>query len=405
MDLVRRQLAVDYSAESIATTGLRVFTSLDPRVQALAEQQLVEGLARLQPDAADGPGLEAAVVITHPPTGAVLAMVGGREVATDGFNRALDARRPIGSLIKPFVYLAALQSGDYTLASAIEDAPIDVAMANGRRWSPENFTHESHGVVPLVQALADSYNQATVRLGLAIGIDAVIDTLAAFGLPERPPAYPSLLLGAVELAPFDVAALYNTLASDGFRTPLTAVRSVVNTRGQPLTRNALELEQAADPDAVHQLNTALVQAMQRGTGRSAQALLPRDLLVAGKTGTSDEYRDSWFAGFSGDRLAVVWVGRDDNASIGLTGAAGALSIWAPIMAAMDATTGYAPAYSATLEPAWIDYDSGLRSRRGCGNAVQILVPKHVRLARQPGCGSVFGEIGERVRDVFESRGD
>ena len=144
-------------------------------------------------------------------------------------------------------------------------------------------------------------------------------------------------LGAVDLAPFDVAALYSTLANDGFRTPLTAVRSVVDTTGQPLTRTALEVDQVADPNAVHQLNRGLVEVMQRGTGRSSTAYLPEDLLVAGKTGTSDEYRDSWFAGFSGDHLAVVWIGRDDNEPTGLTGAAGALSIWAPMLAAMAST--------------------------------------------------------------------
>jgi penicillin-binding protein 1B len=404
MDLVRRQLADDYSDESIATTGLRVFTSLDPRVQTIAEQQLVEGLSRLQPEAAEGPALEGAVVITHPATGAVLAIVGGHEVATDGFNRALDARRPIGSLIKPFVYLSALQTGNYTLASPIEDAPIEVMLENGGSWTPQNFSLESHGTVSMLRALAESFNQATVQLGLSVGVDAVVNTLVAFGLPERPPAYPSLLLGAVELAPFDVAALYNTLANDGFRTPLTAVRSVVDTGGQPLTRSVLEVDQAADLDAVHQLNTGLVQVMRRGTGRSSQAFLPDDLVVAGKTGTSDSYRDSWFAGFSGDRLAVVWIGRDDNEPVGLTGAAGALSVWAPIMAAMDAAISYAPAYSSNLEPVWIDYDTGLKSRRGCGDAVQILVPARIRLARQPGCSSVFGEIGDRVRDVFESIG-
>ena len=405
MDLVRRQLAAEYSEESIATTGLRVFTSLDPRVQRLAEQQLVDGLARLQPEDKGTAALEGAIVVTQPATGAVLAMVGGRDVAAAGFNHALDARRPVGSLIKPFVYLAALQTGNYTLASTVDDAPIDIVMDNGRTWSPQNFTLESHGEVTLVQALADSYNQATVRLGLEIGVAALLDILAAFGIEELPPAYPSLLLGAIDLSPFDVASLYSTLANDGFRTPLTAVRSVVDTSGQPLTRTALEVEQVADTNAVHQLNRGLIEVMQHGTGRSSRALLPGDLLVAGKTGTSDEYRDSWFAGFSGDHLAVVWIGRDDNEPTGLTGAAGALSVWAPMMAAIGATTSYAPAYPADLDLVWIDYDTGLRSRRGCGKAVQILVPEGTRLGRQPGCSNVLGEIGERVRDVIESIGN
>jgi penicillin-binding protein 1B len=161
----------------------------------------------------------------------------------------------------------------------------------------------------------------------------------------------------------------------------------------------------ANPDAVHQLNQGLVEVMRRGTGRTSKALLPEPLVVAGKTGTSNEFRDSWFAGFSGDHLAVVWIGRDDNAPTGLTGATGALSVWAPMMAAMNSTTAYNPAYSAALEPVWIDYHTGLKSRRGCGEAVEILVPDGTRLGRQPGCGKLFDGIGERVRDVLESIGN
>jgi penicillin-binding protein 1B len=405
MDLVRRQLADDYPQDSLATAGLRVFTSLDPAVQALAERQLVAGLERLEQAAAERAGLEAAVIVTRPATGEVLAMAGGRDVDLDGLNRALDARRPVGSLIKPFVYLAALQSGEATLASTVDDAPIDLQLESGQTWSPQNFDRESHGRVSLLQALADSYNQATVRLGLSMGVDALVTTLTAFGLEPEPPAYPSLLLGALELSPFDVASLYNTLASDGFRTPLTAVRSVVDTGGQPLTRYALQVEQVADPNAVQQLNQGLVQVMRRGTGRSSRTYLPRDLVVAGKTGTSDGYRDSWFAGFSGDHLAVVWVGRDDNRPTGLTGAAGALSIWAPLLAGMPATSSYVPAYSRALREVWIDYDSGLRTRKGCGDAVQILVPEGTRLSRLPGCRGLLDDFGERARDLIDSIGD
>lgn len=405
MDLVRRQMAEQYTEESLAANGLRVFTSLDPAVQAQAERELIAGLERLGQETADESPLEGAVVVTRPVTGEVLAMVGGRDVNNAGFNRALDAQRPVGSLLKPFVYLTALESGDYTLASTVDDVPVELELENGTRWSPENFSLESHGTVSLARALAASYNQATVHLGLALGVEAVIDTLSAFGLEERPPAYPSLLLGALDLSAVDVAGLYSTLANDGFHTPLSAVRSVVDTNGQPLTRRPLAVEQVASPDAVHQLNTGLIQVMQRGTGRSAQRWLPDELVVAGKTGTSDAFRDSWFAGFSGDHLAVVWVGRDDNQPTGLTGASGALSIWAPLMAAMGPGSGYLPAYSAALEPVWIDYDSGRKSRRGCGDAVQLLLPKGTRLKRQPGCGGLFNGLGDRARELFESIGN
>jgi penicillin-binding protein 1B len=295
-----------------------------------------------------------------------------------------------------------LQSGDYTEATTVEDAAIDVVLENRQTWSPQNFTLESHGEVSLLQAFVESYNQATVRLGLDVGVDAVADTLTALGIGERPAAYPSLLLSALELAPFDVTALYSTLANDGFLTPLSAVRSVVDTEGQPLTRTALEVQPVGDLDAVHQVNRALIELMRRGTGRSSQAMLPPELVVAGKTGTSDEYRDCCFAGFSGDHLAYVWLGRDDNETTGLTGASGALSVWAPLLASMSPTGSYDPAYSSALEPVWIDYETGLRSRRGCGDAVEVLVPEGTRLRRQPGCGNVFGEFGERMRDIFNA---
>jgi penicillin-binding protein 1B len=277
-----------------------------------------------------------------------------------------------------------------------------VTLENGDTWSPENFSLESHGSVPLLQALAASYNQATVHLGLAIGVEAVVDVLMAFGLKNPPPAYPSLLLGAAEMSPFEVASLYNTLANDGFRTPLTAVRSVVDTKGQPLIRYPLTVDQVAEPDLVHQLNQGLIQVTERGTGRSARTLLPETLIVAGKTGTSDAFRDSWFAGFSGDHLAVVWVGRDDNQPTGLTGATGALRIWAPLMAAMEFTSSYTPAHSDNLEAVWIDYASGQRTRRGCGDAAEILVPEGTRLDRLPGCGGFLGDLGERARELFDA---
>ena len=404
MDLVRRQLASDYPIDDLATRGLRVFTSLDPRVQAHAERQLATGLARLQLENGDEQPIEGAVIVTHPPTGEVVAMVGGRRVDFDGFNRALNAQRPVGSLIKPFVYLAALQSGDYTLASTLNDEPIEVLLENGDTWAPQNFSEKSHGKVSLIRALAASYNQATVQLGLAVGVESVATLLQDLGLNHKPAAYPSLLLGAIELSPFDVAQLYNSLANGGFRIPLRAVRSVVDTKGQPLVRYALELEPAASTDAVQQLNQALVQAVERGTGRPAKNTLPENMVVAGKTGTSDEFRDSWFAGFGNNHLAVVWVGRDDNKPIGLTGSAGALTIWAPIIANIDHGASYHPSLSSTLKPVWIDYHSGLATRKGCGDSVFVPVPTDVRLNRLPGCGSGLEELGSRVLEWLDNVG-
>ena len=420
LDLVRAQLEDDYSPEDLATQGLRVFTNLDVTVQASAERELALGLERLAAmsvgDAGESPEatssaagmpeteveespLEGAVVISRPMTGDVVALVGGDDAAPGDFNRALDAKRPVGSLIKPFVYLAALETGEYTLASPLLDEVLDVDMPDGSVWSPQNFSLESHGEVSFVRALAESYNQATVRLGLAVGVERVAGLFERLGLDAVPAVYPALLLGAVELSPFEVAQMYNSLANGGDRVPLRAVRSVTDANGEALKRYPLRIRVAAEPDAVYQLNQALVQAVERGTGRSASRWLPRDLVAAGKTGTSDDYKDSWFAGFTQDHLAVVWVGRDDNTTTGLTGSAGALGIWAPIVAGLSSTASFDPLAADSLEPRWIDYESGQLTRRGCGDAVLLPVPPDANVPRRA-CG-----IGVTVRGWLEGLGD
>jgi penicillin-binding protein 1B len=402
MDLVRRQLAADFPLDDLATEGLRVFTNLDPRIQLLVERELASGLPRLQPAESDGAvPLEGAAIVTRPQSGEVVAMVGGREVEFDGFNRITDARRPIGSLVKPVVYLAALQTGDYTLASYVSDEPVEIELENGDTWSPQNFDETSHGDVPLLRALGDSYNQATVRLGMDVGVDVVAGLLHDLGLDRKPVANPSLLLGAIEMSPFEVAQVYNSLANGGFRMPLRAVRSVVDADGEPLVRYPLELLPAADTDAVQQVNHAMVQVLEHGTGRSAKALLPADLVAAGKTGTSDDFRDSWFAGFTNDHLAVVWVGNDDNEPVGLTGAAGALNIWAPVIAGIDDTHSFDPVPSPVLEFVWLDYETGLATYEGCGRSVRVALSPDSRPPRLAGCGPGLRELGIRAKRWLE----
>ena len=398
MDLVRQQLAADFPLDELATNGMRVFTSLNPLVQSLAERELAAGLERLQPtESNDDVRLEGAAIVTRPQTGEVVGMVGGRDVEFDGFNRALRAMRPTGSLIKPVVYLAALQTGGYTLVSPLSDEPVEIELENGDTWAPQNFSKTSHGEVPLMRALAESYNQATVRLGMTIGVDAVVDLLESLGLKRTPDPNPSLLLGAVEMSPFEVAQVYNSLANGGFRMPLRAVRSVIDADGQPLVRYPLELLPASDTDAVQQVNHALVQVVERGTGRAARATLPADLVAAGKTGTSDDFRDSWFAGFTNDHLAVVWVGRDDNTPTGLTGAAGALSIWAPLVAGLDESESFSPVLSPELELVWLDYLTGLATYEGCGESVLVALPTGKTPGRLAGCGRGLRELSMRAR--------
>jgi penicillin-binding protein 1B len=336
LQLVRRQLQRDYAEEDLNSDGLGIFTTLDPRVQTQAERGIRERLPKLEKSKGMKPEtLEAAAVITSVAGGEVLAVVGGRNADYAGFNRALDAERSIGSLIKPVIYLAALsEPSRYTLTSSISDGPVSLRVGD-KLWQPQNYDRKTHGSVPLYKALARSYNLATVNLGLSVGIKRVAELLAQLGVPRKIQVVPSLLLGATSLSPLEVAQVYQTMAAGGFRSPLRAIREVTDSNGRPLNRYPLAVEQVARSDAVFLATWAMQQVVNQGTATSLKKVLPDGLTVAGKTGTTDELRDSWFAGFTGDKVAVVWVGRDDNKPATFSGSAGALPVWGDIMAGLD----------------------------------------------------------------------
>jgi penicillin-binding protein 1B len=399
LDLVRRHLKRDYSETDLAAAGLAVYTSLDPRAQAAAERALTLNLKRL--DAASrvrGAHLEGAVIVAEPNSGDVVAVVGGREVGTDGFNRALDARRPIGSLVKPAVYLAALETGRYNAATLLEDAPIELKLGDGSIWAPQNFDHEIHGRVPMARALAESINLATVRLGLDVGLPQVADTLQGLGLETRPTLNPSLLLGTVEMTPLEVVQVYTSLANGGFRARLRAVHAVLDEHGRPLKSFKVQVEAAAPPAAVYQLDRMLTLVITHGTGRDAPAHLPRGTVVAGKTGTSSDTRDSWFAGFTGSYVSVVWVGYDDNRATGLTGAAGALPVWADTLAKLKSAS-FQPVPSELLEDRWIGFSDGMETTPACSaDAVVVSVPKNTSLPGKSNCNySPPGTVTDKIK--------
>ena len=387
LDFVRRTLRRDYHDQDLTEAGLRVYTSLDPRAQDEAERALEHELARLDRQRKRGAdALEGAVVVTAPQSGDVIAIVGGRNVGYDGFDRALDAHRSMGSLVKPFIYLTALESGRYNAATVVQDAPVDVKLAGGGHWTPENFTHQVYGPVPVVRALAESLNLATVGVGLDLGLPKVAATLQRFGLPQPPAQVPAMLLGAVDVTPIEAAQLFNGLANGGFRNPLRAVRTVISADGKPLKAFPLEVTQVASPEVTYQLDRMLVLVMDHGTGRSGRALLPPDLVVAGKSGTSSDFRDSWFAGFSGNHLTVVWVGYDDNQPTGFTGSAGALPVWAHIMAGLGTSSWNAP-MPESLAEVHIEYPTGLRATAACAtDIVAVAVPGDAAIPPRPGCG-------------------
>ena len=360
VDLVRRQLRRDYREEDLTSEGLRIFTAFDPWVQQQASAAIGSRLDAIEKARKLSPGtLQGAIVVTSVQDGEVQALVGGRDVSVAGFNRALDAVRPIGSLVKPAVFLAALSHpGRYTLTTPIHDVEVDIRLRGGQRWQPRNYDRKVHGPVPLHVALSESLNLATVNLGLEVGLDSVIATLRKLGVTRDIQPLPSLLLGAISLSPLEVAQVYQTLAAGGFHSPLRAIRAVLDAQGEPLQRYPLTVTQAADPGAVFLLNRNLVEVTQVGTGKGLQRILPAGLQVAGKTGTTNELRDSWFAGYSGDRVVVTWVGRDDNGAMGLTGAQGALPVWGTLMQAID-TASLQLSPPPGIEYHWVDREGRL----------------------------------------------
>ncbi|WP_455375812.1 penicillin-binding protein 1B [Kaarinaea lacus] len=384
MDLVRRQLRRDYREEDLNSEGLQIFTTFDPLIQTESEAAFTRRLKQLSKnrrakrsnsenkDEQDpDEGLQAASVVVSIETGEVLSMVGGADPRFAGFNRVLDAVRPIGSLVKPAVYLTALSNPEkYTLATLIDDGPISMQMETGEMWEPQNFDNESHGMVPLVMSMANSYNLSTTRLGLEVGLPNIIETLKRLGVEKKVKPYPSLLLGALTLTPWEVAQVYHTLATGGFRTPLRAIREVLTAKGEPLQRYPLSIQQVYDSTYVYLVTYAMKVAARYGTGRSMYRTLPDDLVVASKTGTSNDLRDSWFAGFAGDKLGIVWVGMDSNEPTGLTGSSGALPIWVDIFAKINLVTGVESAPQA-IEMVKIDATNGLRSGRGCDVVLEL----------------------------------
>ncbi|MGH8353902.1 MAG: penicillin-binding protein 1B, partial [Pseudomonas sp.] len=385
LDLVKRQLRQDYREEDLTEEGLRIFTSFDPILQLKAEAALSETLKRLS-GRKGVDQVEAAMVVTNPETGEVQAMLGSRQPRFAGFNRVLDAVRPIGSLIKPAVYLTALERpSQYTLTSWLEDEPFSVKGQDGQIWRPQNYDHQAHGSIYLYQGLANSYNLSTAKLGLELGVPNVLKTLERLGVSREWPAYPSMLLGAGALSPMEVATMYQTLANGGFNTPLRGIRSVLTAEGQPLKRYPFQIQQRFDPGAIYLVQNAMQRVMREGTGRSVYSQLPGSLTLAGKTGTSNDSRDSWFAGFSQDLLAVVWLGRDDNGKTPLTGATGALQVWTGFMRKADPLPLDMP-LPDNVTQAWVDAYSGQGSAAGCPNAVQMPYIRGSEPVPGPACG-------------------
>ena len=370
VELVRRQLAQVYREDDLRSEGLRIFTTLSPSEQEKAQAAVTEGLRQLATRGLPA-SLQGALVLADVTSGEVRALVGDRDGDRAGFNRALNARRQIGSVIKPLVYLLALEhEADYNLLTRIEDEPLTLRQPNGSAWRPDNYDGISHGEVTLLEALTRSYNQATVRLGLNIGVNHLLARLEQLGVNAEVDAVPSVFLGAVELTPLEVTQIYQSLAAAGYSVPLRSVLAVHNAEGSELVRYPLRMMPQPRREVVSVLNYALTQVVEQGTASKLPALLGQPVTVAGKTGTTNDRRDSWFVGYTRDRVAVTWVGDDDNRPAGVTGSNAAMQVWARLFRELP------------LEPVdlrmpdgaawfWVDPGSRRLSAQQCAGAVQV----------------------------------
>lgn len=362
IQLVKRQLQSDYRLQDLQNTGLRIFTTLDPWLQHATEKSVQQHVTTLEKQAGYKPRtLEAAAIVTSVDGAEVRAIVGSRRVRYFGFNRALDAQRSIGSLAKPAVYLTALSSGRYNWSSIVDDKPVSVAGQDGSLWQPRNYDKKDYGKIFMVDAFAQSLNQATARLGMKIGIGQVLDTFGRLGVEKTIPPYPSILLGSVSMSPLEVTQMFQTYASGGFAMKPRAIQALTTSNNQVLTSYALEGRQAFSPELIESLRYGMQQVIVQGTGKRLARTF-NTTKIAAKTGTSDEQRDAWFAGFDDRHLGVIWLGRDDNMPMPFTGASGALPIWQSIYK----QSGLEPLTSLVdLEWAWVN-SYGLAVDEGCG---------------------------------------
>jgi penicillin-binding protein 1B len=336
MDYLSRQLETLYSAKTLSSHGLAVYTTLDTQVQVAAEMALKNGLARLErthPDLKRKDTLQqlqGAIIVMQPKTGYVLAMVGGRDYNASQYNRIVQSQRQPGSAFKPFVYLSGLDK--LTLASKLSNEPRTY-IVNGKPWQPQNFSQHDKPSVRMRTALAESHNLATVDLAMQVGLESIAKQAARFHFSTTIKPYPSLALGAFEVIPMELARAYCVFAADGVLPYPLSLKDVVDEKGNVLKQTHINIERLISPAKSFIMTSMLQSVVTEGTAISLrEKFIPKT--IAGKTGTTNNYRDAWFVGYTPDILALVWVGFDNGDSIKATGSTAALPIWAELMSSI-----------------------------------------------------------------------
>jgi len=375
IDYVKKQLQENFPIDTLNSEGLRIFTTLDLHLQRFAENAVSYHLDRLEKlrsllkkNVAKNLRLEGSLIALNPKTGFIQAYVGGRSFAKNQFDIISSAKRQPGSTFKPFAYLAALDpeqtNPPLNPASLLNDIPITIETGEGK-WKPRNYDKKFHGPVRLREALEKSYNVATVWMAEEIGLRKIVKTAKKAGIKAKLKAYSSLALGVFEVTPLELAEAYTVFPNNGIRTKPTAIRRVVTPDGEVLEKKSFEMKKVFSHNVIYIMNKIMQGVFDNGTAQSARSQ-GFDKLAAGKTGTTSDYRDAWFAGYTPDLLALTWVGYKDNRTTGLSGSNGALPIWTNFM--KKATVGkeyhdFTATEDIIILP--VDKETGLLYKRGC----------------------------------------
>jgi penicillin-binding protein 1B len=369
MSLVRRELSSRFTQDFSTTSGLSIYTTLDSSAQRFAQKSLTNRIETLEKSSKTNE-LEGAIVVANYRNGQIKAIVEGKDQNFAGFNRAVNAKRPIGSLIKPFIVATALENGrQYNLATMLDDKAITLSSNNGAQWKPLNYDKKFRGQANILDSLTYSYNIPMVNLGMDIGLDTLSYTLERAGWNTPFKLRPSMLLGAIETSPWIVTQLYQSLANNGQQKALHTVLAVSTQSNETFYANAKPPIQALSPSASFLTKYAMTKVTKLGTARSLR-WKNKGLILAGKTGTTDDLRDSWYAGFDNNETTVVWLGRDDNKSIGLTGSSGALTVYSDFVK----QRGGVPLVLGNpsgITTGFFDKLTGKTSNKDCNNALAL----------------------------------
>ena len=377
VDLVKRQLKSNYSSSELSARGLRIFTPFDPIIQRSLHRGLKNGLLRF-----GQPNLQSAVVIADYLNGDIQALTGDSQVDYPGFNRAVMAQRPIGSLIKPLLLYGLLEGGR-SLATPANDKAINIKQSDGNIWTPKNYDRKFHGRMSLYEAFVNSYNLPFVNFGVQGGLEALVKNLERIDLLKHETIYPSILLGTSAMSALEVAQMYQVIANNGYFSPLTTIRQVSDKDNKVLNRIPIKSQKIFNPAQMIQVQRAMLGVVEEGTAKYINGRF-KGMSLAGKTGTTNDTRDSWFSGFSNRLLGVVWLGNDDNRPTQLTGSSGALRVWADIMG-QQKLKPFKISRNTTLELHYINRKNGLLTQQHCVNSVLLPFVKSQVPSRRSVC--------------------